>query len=411
MKKHYFTILAILAFTSTIFSQTASWSVLTSGTTANLLGVSATSATECWVVGSSGTILKTVNGGTNWSPQISGTTEILYSVYFTSSNNGYAVGDNGIALRTINGGTTWTTMTVPVSSAVDFRSVYFIDNNTGFITGGISGSSSSILKTTNGGSSWTSLPTSSVSSTGIYDITFTSPTDGYATDFNGKILKTTNGGTSWSSLVSGTTGSLLTIYFTSVNNGLVSGASGMIRSTSDAGSTWSGITSGTTDYLTGVDFYNSTNGVYVGGNTTANTGIILTTTNGGTSWSSYSTGTARLYAIDFFNANAGFAAGLNGVIMKYASNVGINEPTSGSSQLINYPNPFSTTSTIELGSYRQEEMISVELYDLSGKLIIIKDYEVGVPIIVDQKDITSGIYIYKVLDGKKFIGSGKMTIQ
>ena len=34
---------------------------------------------------------------------------ILYSVYFTDQNTGYVVGDNGDILKSTDGGTTWTT--------------------------------------------------------------------------------------------------------------------------------------------------------------------------------------------------------------------------------------------------------------------------------------------------------------
>jgi hypothetical protein len=55
-------------------------------------------------VGDYGTILKTINGGTNWTAQTSGTIINLWSVYFTSFDTGYAVGEAGTILKTTNGG-------------------------------------------------------------------------------------------------------------------------------------------------------------------------------------------------------------------------------------------------------------------------------------------------------------------
>ena len=58
-----------------------------------LHGVSFTDANNGTAVGSStGTILRTTNGGTTWTSQTSGTTNDLYGVSFTDANTGTAVG-------------------------------------------------------------------------------------------------------------------------------------------------------------------------------------------------------------------------------------------------------------------------------------------------------------------------------
>src|ERR1043165_2396393 len=199
---------------------------------------------------------------------------------------------------------------------------------------------------------------------------FTSPTDGYVTEFSGKILKTTNGGTVWSALPSGTTTNLQAIYFTSTNNGVVAGDNGTVRITSNAGASWSGVTSGTTtDYLTGMDFYDANNGVIVGGNIGANTGIILTTANGGASWSTYSPGTSRLSKVDFLKLHPGYAVGLTGTLLKYSNNGGILEQDENITCFSNYPNPFTASTTIDCKGYSFTDSPLLEIYDVTGKLI------------------------------------------
>ena len=57
-----------------------------------------------YVVGGSGTILKTNDAGSNWQSQQSGTMQTLNKVFFLDLDFGFVVGDSGIVLRTINGG-------------------------------------------------------------------------------------------------------------------------------------------------------------------------------------------------------------------------------------------------------------------------------------------------------------------
>jgi photosystem II stability/assembly factor-like uncharacterized protein len=64
-----------------------------------------------YAVGWNGTILKTINAGTNWTKLSSGTSNNLMSVCFTDANTGYAVGASGTILKTVNGGTNWTLQT------------------------------------------------------------------------------------------------------------------------------------------------------------------------------------------------------------------------------------------------------------------------------------------------------------
>jgi hypothetical protein len=59
------------------------------------------------VVGASGTIRRTTNGGATWTGQSSGITNTLYSVSFTDANTGKVVGGEGTILHTATGGTTW----------------------------------------------------------------------------------------------------------------------------------------------------------------------------------------------------------------------------------------------------------------------------------------------------------------
>ncbi len=64
-------------------------------TAADLYSVHAIDANEVWAVGAGGVILHTANGGTTWSIVSSGTTNHLFGVSFASSGAGWAVGASG----------------------------------------------------------------------------------------------------------------------------------------------------------------------------------------------------------------------------------------------------------------------------------------------------------------------------
>lgn len=61
---------------------------------------------QCFAVGASGKIIKSIDGGMTWTEQESGTSSILRSIYFTDENTGIAVGYDGTIVRTDNGGVT-----------------------------------------------------------------------------------------------------------------------------------------------------------------------------------------------------------------------------------------------------------------------------------------------------------------
>jgi len=96
------------------FNVFGQWNPVDSGTTNNLNGAYILDSGIGFVVGDSGTILKTTDAGATWAPLVSGTTTTLHGVYFFDANAGVAVGEPGLILRTTDGGTAWG----PVSSGV-----------------------------------------------------------------------------------------------------------------------------------------------------------------------------------------------------------------------------------------------------------------------------------------------------
>ena len=81
----------------------ASWSAMTSGTTALLSSVTGTTTGDVYVVGMDGTILR-YDGGA-WAPMVSGTTALLTGVWSSPEGDVFAVGTSGTILRGVRGAT------------------------------------------------------------------------------------------------------------------------------------------------------------------------------------------------------------------------------------------------------------------------------------------------------------------
>ncbi len=92
---------------------------------------------EGWIVGNSGLIGHTVNGGDTWTLQTNPSSHSLYDVFFLDTEVGWAVGINGIILSTTNGGDTWTVEGAGLTTAF-LRGVHFVsttNGNVGYVVG------------------------------------------------------------------------------------------------------------------------------------------------------------------------------------------------------------------------------------------------------------------------------------
>jgi photosystem II stability/assembly factor-like uncharacterized protein len=133
-------------------------------------------------------IQKTINGGHNWTQSFSGT-RILYRVCFTNSNTGYVVGDSGTVVKTTNAGVSWSSQITPVNT-IHLFGVSFIDPSNGTAVGVIG----KIIHTTNGGLNWNIQNSGLTNPPTLEYVQFLDPNTGWIVGGNGTILKTTNGG-------------------------------------------------------------------------------------------------------------------------------------------------------------------------------------------------------------------------
>ena len=249
------------------------------------------------IVGGSGTIHITTNGGESWKWVPHLTTVHLSSVSFLDANTATAVGGGGTIIRTNDGGNTWITQVSGTS--VHLLKVHFIDINNGIAVG----QSGKILKTTNGGSTWATQ--TSGTSVHLYGVHFSDSNNGTVVGASGVILRTTNGGDSWFSKTSGTTNTLYGVYFTDINTGTVVGRFGTILRTTDGGDTFESQT-GSSNNLWDVYFTNLNEGIILG---VGGSDFVLKTTNGGATWVQKLTGTENAKNFSFVDMNTGYVVG------------------------------------------------------------------------------------------------------
>lgn len=138
-----------------------------------------------WVVGPSGTILHTSDGGRHWNNQApDNLDDHLIRVQMVSEGVGWAMSTRAI-FRTDNFGVSWAQLS---RDKFDIRNFCFVDDQTGWLVGGMG----AIYQTVDGGSSWQLQSVGQVSSLGA--VTFVDNNRGYAVGTDGAILATGTGG-------------------------------------------------------------------------------------------------------------------------------------------------------------------------------------------------------------------------
>lgn len=255
-------------------------------------------------IAGSGSILKTIDGGTIWVAQTSPVGANYQGVSFVNSSTGTMVGTGGRIIRTTDGGANWALQTSGTTQTL--RNVRMLGPDT-VVAVGFGGW---ILRTTNGGTNWSTVRSGSYA---LHGVAFSPSRDtGYAVGDLGTILRTTDKGASWDSLTSGTTVPLLSARFADGRNGIVVGGNFLLLKTTDAGATWTqtNLSSPGGYYLYDIAFTDASNGVVVG-----DYGRIFRTYDGGATWSTQQSGTYNTFTAVAFAGRRATATGAISTIM------------------------------------------------------------------------------------------------
>lgn len=115
--------------------------------TINLYDVFFSDESSGWIVGDSGAVLHTSDGGKLWSLSRIGSFPSLFSVFFKNKREGWAVGQNGFFLKTGDGGKSWDNRSVETKENL-YRIVMRSDY------GVIVGDHGVMIKSNDGGATW-----------------------------------------------------------------------------------------------------------------------------------------------------------------------------------------------------------------------------------------------------------------
>jgi photosystem II stability/assembly factor-like uncharacterized protein len=118
----------------------------------NLYDILFTDESNGWIVGDSGAVLHSEDGGKEWKLVNMGPYPPLFSIAFKNDREGWAVGQNGFSLKTEDGGKTWGKVVIEKEN-----SLYKIRIHNGY--GVIVGDQATVIETYDGGKTWDKVAT------------------------------------------------------------------------------------------------------------------------------------------------------------------------------------------------------------------------------------------------------------
>lgn len=426
------------------------WTIVETTVTNNdLFAIQFTDDNHGWAVGSYGTVIYTTDAGQRWTEQSFGSQIDFYDLQFLDDYTGFIVGVKyvgphlyGIVYKTVDGGQNWDLSYLSESPMV-LNSISFVNDQNGFITGhsyGTNGTNGLMIKTVDAGINWKSTQVNA----NIIDIdnimfnqgNWRGMITGWAT---GKmnvgpsevsvILKSVDMGDTWNSVfINNNEKNISDVSFHDYEYGISTTDNGDILMTNNGGINW------TTHSM---DQYNFNAALYVDFNyaiVIGNDGSILSTYNNGKHWVIEHTRIeSNLNAICSTSEDFMWIAGNEGTLfylqkptkndeieMEWINKEGAVSGFNNNSDIEsndgpfvnhkNYPNPFSSKTTISF-QLNQQSHVKLEIYNINGQLItILKDQvlETGNhEVIFDANDLPHGIYTYILSDGRN-IENGKM---
>ena len=142
---------------------TAQWIPQSSGSNAELRGLSVVAPDVVWASGAGGTVVRTMDGGRHWAADtISGAGKLdVRAIAATSANVAHAlsIADSGRIFRSTDGGHTWSSRVVGLRKGSFFDAIRFWDARHGIAVSDPVDGRFLLVTTNDGGDSWREVPT------------------------------------------------------------------------------------------------------------------------------------------------------------------------------------------------------------------------------------------------------------
>ena len=297
------------------------WTKQNSNTLAWLRDVYFLNEQTGWIVGSSGTLLETKNGGKTWIQRKHSNSDTIRQVYFTDTENGwllcernlFALGKNSPSylLKTADGGTVWEPVELVNPQRKRLTKIFFNKNGLGSAIG----ENGAFFTMSDDEKIW--KQTASPARFLLFDGIYNGDWNGVVVGAGGAIFFTEDAGLSWTkaSILGASEARFNAVFFINQKNGWTVGAGGIIFQTSNGGKLWREQKSSVAKDLHSVFFQDTAEGWAVGGE-----GTILHTTTAGNVWMRVDSKARHNLEKVFFTGKKGWAVGFGGTILSFSEN-------------------------------------------------------------------------------------------
>ncbi|MCX6280886.1 MAG: YCF48-related protein [Bacteroidetes bacterium] len=365
-----------------------------------------------YIVGDSGTLLKSVNGGGSFfklNPQ--GSAE-LYSVSFINPDSGYIACSPNKIIYTADGGRHWADRSALVVTAAFSlcatgpNTVYAVGYQQNCLPPGATWPCGEIIKSIDAGISWT-IDYWQGSMNTLYYVYFPSADTGYVVGENSTCMATNGSG--WISYGFSPPSTIISVHSPHPGIAYAVSLDGIVVKTSNSGISWNNIPTGLPQKSLGSVWFTSDSTGYICGEA----GSIMKTTDGGGSWTALNTGTDQwLLSITFSSPDTGFAVGTHETILRTTDAgltwnnaiVGTAKEQDLSSKLTIYPVPSADNITVEFLSTISRGIITVS--DVRGEDLIRQNIS-GNKALLNISSLPQGLYFVKLVSGDK-VYTGKL---